>query len=77
MTLEAPRLDELEGTTGTHVVADLTLSGLLKRFGVTYAIGAYNVMDQRYSYPVSLAYLSRTMLQNGRTFLADIKVAYP
>ncbi len=77
VTLEAPRLDELEGTTGTHVVADLTLSGLLKRFGVTYAIGAYNVMDQRYSYPVSLAYLSRTMLQNGRTFLADIKVAYP
>jgi outer membrane receptor protein involved in Fe transport len=77
MTLEAPRLDEQEIATDTHVIADLTLSGLVRRFGVTYTVGAYNLADQRYSYPVSLAYLSRTMLQNGRTFLADLKVAWP
>jgi outer membrane receptor protein involved in Fe transport len=76
-TLEAPRLDEQELATGTHVIADLTLSGSVKRFGVSYTVGAYNVTDARYAYPVSLAYLSRTMLQNGRTFLADLKVTWP
>lgn len=77
MTLEAPRLDEQGLSTGTHVVADLTVSGQVKRFGLTYAMGAYNLLDQRYSYPVSLSYLSRTMLQNGRTLMVDLKVAYP
>jgi outer membrane receptor protein involved in Fe transport len=77
ITLEAPRLDEYGQTTATHVIADLAVSGTLKRFGVSYAFGVYNVLDQRYDYPVSISYLSSTMQQNGRTFLGDLKVAYP
>jgi outer membrane receptor protein involved in Fe transport len=77
ITLEAPRLDETGESTDTHAVADLTVSGSVKRYGVSYVFGAYNLTDQRYFYPVTLGYLSRTMLQNGRTILADIKVAYP
>lgn len=79
VTLEAPRRisSSSEDTTPTTLVADLVLSGQVKRFGVTYAAGLYNVMDTRYSYPVADTYLSRTLPQNGRTFLADIKVTYP
>jgi len=79
VTLESPRRIAIdsEETTPTAVVGDLTLSGNVKRFGVTYVLGVYNVTDARYSYPVADTYLSRTMPQNGRTFLADIKVAYP
>ena len=79
ITLEAPRRVSLdrEDTTPTAVIGDLTLSGNLKRFGVAYALGVYNLADTRYAYPVSETYLSRTMPQNGRTFLADIKVTYP
>ena len=58
-------------------MADLTLSGLVKRFGLAYVIGMYNVFDARFSYPVAETSASRTLLQNGRTFLADLKVTYP
>jgi outer membrane receptor for ferrienterochelin and colicin len=79
VTLEAPR--RIDGThtdtTPASAVADLTLSGNLKRFGVAYVLGLYNVMDTRYAYPVAETYLSRTIPQNGRTFLADVKVTYP
>ena len=79
VTLEAPRrIDSTHNdTTPVSAVADLTLSGNLKRFGVAYVLGLYNVMDTRYAYPVAETYLSRTIPQNGRTVLADIKVAYP
>ncbi|APR80285.1 TonB-dependent receptor [Minicystis rosea] len=79
ITLEAPRRISADSTetTPTAVVADVTLSGNIKRFGVQYVLGVYNVADSRYSYPVADTYLSRTMPQNGRTFLADIKVTYP
>ncbi len=78
-TLEAPRrLDQLSNdTTRPAIIADLTLSGGIKKYGINYTIGMYNVLDARYYYPVSDAYRSRTMIQNGRTFLADITVAYP
>jgi outer membrane receptor protein involved in Fe transport len=79
VTLEAPRRISVdrEEETPTAVLADLTLSGNVKRFGVQYVLGVYNVGDARYAYPVADTYLSRTMPQNGRTFLADIKVTYP
>ncbi len=78
-TYEAPRRIRLgsDELTRGALVADLTLSGNVKRFGVAYVIGMYNVFDSRFSYPVAESSASRTLLQNGRTFLADLKLTYP
>lgn len=79
VTLEAPRRvsyvsDEL---TRPAAVADLTLSGQVKRFGVGYTVGVYNVIDTRYNLPITETYFSRLSPQNGRTFLANVTVQYP
>ncbi len=78
-TYEAPRRVSLgsDEVTRGAIVADLTLSGNVKRFGVYYVIGMYNVFDARYQNPVAETNASRTLLQNGRTFLADLKFTYP
>jgi outer membrane receptor for ferrienterochelin and colicin len=78
-TYEAPRRISLgsDEVTRGAIVADLTLSGNVKRFGVYYVIGMYNVFDSRYQNPVAETNSSRTLLQNGRTFLADLKFTYP
>jgi outer membrane receptor for ferrienterochelin and colicins len=78
-TLEAPRrIDQTsDDLTRLAVVADLTVSGAVKRFGLSYVLGVYNVLDARYENPVSLVYLSRTVRQTGRTFLANVTVTYP
>jgi hypothetical protein len=88
VTLEAPR--RITGSTDptqqspnttvntpTAVVADLTASGNIKRFGIGYVFGVYNVTDSHYVYPVTSTYLSSVMRQPGRTFLGDITVTYP
>ena len=91
ITLEAPRrinfpasgttapaaLANSNVTTPPSAVADLTASGNIKRFGIGYVFGVYNVTDSRYVYPVSPSYLSSVMQQPGRTFLGDITVRYP
>jgi len=66
-----------EETTSPVFLGDVTVSGYLRRFGVRYTLGMYNVGDFRWSAPVTLSFLSRTMVQNGRTFLADLLFTYP
>jgi hypothetical protein len=88
ITMEAPR--RIAGSTdpGSQqpsttadtpwaAVADLVASGNLKTFGVTYALGVYNVMDSKYVYPVSPSYLSSTLQQPGRTFVGDVTFTWP
>jgi outer membrane receptor for ferrienterochelin and colicins len=79
LTLEAPRRISTDSnlTTPAAVVGDLTVSGNLKRFGVGYMLGMYNVMDSKYVYPVSPANASQVLQQPGRTFVGDITVAWP
>ncbi|HZF54380.1 MAG TPA: TonB-dependent receptor [Polyangiaceae bacterium] len=80
MTLEAPRrirYESEETTTQTGVVVDATLSGDIRRFGVHYTFGVYNITDFRYSVPVTDTFRSRTIPQNGRTFLLDFLITYP
>ena len=78
-TYEAPRRISLgsDEVTRGAVVADLTLSGNVKRFGLYYVIGMYNVFDAGFAYPVADGNASQTLRQNGRTFLADLKFTYP
>ncbi|MDI1475194.1 TonB-dependent receptor [Polyangium sp. y55x31] len=76
MTLEAPRLLVGGGATGTQVVADLTVSGEVKPYGIRYVVGVYNIADRRVLVPVTDTFQSRTMPQNGRTFLVDLVGTY-
>lgn len=76
-TVEAPRLLDGGDSTPMGVVADLTLSGELKSYGLRYVVGVYNVADRRYSTPVTGTFSSRTMPQNGRTFLVDFTGTFP
>lgn len=76
-TVDAPRLLEDATSTSWGGVADLTLSGELKSYGLRYVVGVYNLADRRYSAPVTGTFLSRTMPQNGRTFLVDLTGTFP
>lgn len=74
LTLEAPRRISLDSsdTTGTALIADATVSGTLRDYGLHYTVGVYNLADVRYLVPVSSTFLSPTMPQNGRTFRLNL-----
>ena len=74
LTLEAPRRISLDSpdTTSTALVADATISGTLRDYGLHYTVGVYNLADVRWQVPVSTTFASPTMPQNGRTFLLDV-----
>lgn len=87
--LEAPRRISMESReelvmrgldpdnqTRPAIVADLVLSGTVQRYGLRYALGLYNLLDWRYEVPISSVYASRTMVQNGRTLLFDVRVNF-
>ena len=78
-TLEAPRRIDTEtsDTTPTAVILDATVSGSVNRFGIRYTLGVYNLTGWHYALPVTENFLSRTMPQNGRTFLLDVMTAVP
>ncbi len=78
-TLEAPRRIDAEtsDTTPTAVVVDATISGAASRIGLRYTLGVYNLTGWKYALPVTENFLSRTMPQNGRTFLLDLMGTYP
>lgn len=83
VTLEGIRYDRYEndgdpaqGKTNAAVIWDLILSGREERWGLGYSIGAYNVGDWRYSFPVSGEFTQRAVQQNGRTFLASADITF-
>jgi outer membrane receptor protein involved in Fe transport len=82
LTLEGARYDRYElttdlpqGKTSAAVIWDVVLTGRAERLGLAYSLGAYNLADWKYSLPVSAEFTQRTMLQNGRTFLASIELS--
>ena len=78
-TLEAPRRIGLDSDVQTDaaVITDVTLSGLVARYGVRYVFGVYNLFDWKHEVPVADSFASRTISQNGRTFLFDLLLNYP
>jgi outer membrane receptor for ferrienterochelin and colicin len=79
VSYEAPRRISLDGpgTTDAALYIDATLSGTVKQFGLHYTFGVYNLADQQTAVPVSSAYLSRVMPQNGRTILFNVSANLP
>lgn len=77
--VEAPRRVSYSSdeTTRFAALGDLTLSGNVKKFGVGYVIGVYNIADTRFNLPITETYFSRLSPQNGRTFLANVNITYP
>jgi outer membrane receptor protein involved in Fe transport len=79
VTLEAPRrlspdTDEL---TQTEVIADATISGEARPFGLRYVVGVYNIADRRVDVPVADTFRVSKSPQNGRTFLLEVVGTYP
>lgn len=81
ISMESPRRIDVvsNDTTQAVLLADLSLSGAIKRFGLEYSIAVYNIGDWRYSLPTLPAMFTdtRVIAQSGRTFLADVRVSYP
>ena len=64
-------------TTHAAAVLDATISGFLRDYGLRYTVGVYNVTDWRFEVPVTETFASRTIPQNGRTFLIDLLATFP
>jgi outer membrane receptor protein involved in Fe transport len=64
--------DPAQGTTDPGVVWDLVFSGDIELLRVHYAVGAYNIADWKYDVVPSGEFTQRTIVQNGRTFLASL-----
>jgi outer membrane receptor for ferrienterochelin and colicins len=66
--------DPEQQKVGGAAVWDLVFSGEADRVSLHYSIGVYNVLDTRWSVPVSGEYRMRTIPQNGRTLYASLSV---
>lgn len=58
--------------TRAAVVWDLVFSGQVESAGLRWNFGVYNLLDARWSAPVSGEHRQRTILQNGRTIYASL-----
>ena len=83
LSIEGPRYDRFElasdppqERSGAAAIWDLILSGEEMRHGASYAIGVYNLFDWRYRLPLSREFSQRRLIQNGRTALATLRVAF-
>lgn len=78
-TLEAPRRIRLDSddVTPAGVILDAAVSGEVRAAGIRYTVGIYNIAGFQAQLPVTETFLSRTMTQNGRTFLLDVMATYP
>lgn len=83
LSIEGPRpdlnekaTDAPQGETDPGVIWDLVLSGEVERMGLRYNLGIYNAMDWRYGVAPSGEFRQRQVIQNGRTALASITLAF-
>lgn len=71
-----PTLAPPQGTTDAGLIWDLVFSGEVERMGIRYAVGAYNLTNWKYDTVPSGEFTQRTIVQNGRTFLASLSLTY-
>lgn len=58
------------------IVGDLVFTGEIDKLNARYSVGVYNVADSRYESAPSREYRQRFILQNGRSFLANVAVSF-
>lgn len=84
VSVEGPRFDSFTSATDAEpqlqsrfgIVGDLVFSGEIDKLNARYSVGVYNVADSRYETAPSREYRQRFILQNGRTFLANVAVSF-
>ena len=84
LSLEGPRFDRhdevadpvAQRKTNGAVIWDFVFSGQETKWGLSYAVGVYNVFDWRYATPLSAEFRQRALVQNGRTLLASANVTF-
>ena len=84
VSVEGPRFDSFTGTTDTEpqlksrfgILGDLVFTGEVERLNARYSVGVYNLADSRYETAPSREYRQRFILQNGRSFLANVAVSF-
>jgi len=84
VSVEGPRFDSFTTSTDTEpqlqsrfgLIGDLVFSGEIDKLNARYSVGVYNVADSRYEAAPSREYRQRFILQNGRTFLANVAVSF-
>lgn len=85
LSFEGPRWDRndrasdpAQQRTDPGLILDLVASGRVQRYGLRYAVGAYNVFDWRYAVPLSREYSDRltAMPQSGRTLLVSVSAEF-
>lgn len=84
VSVEGPRFDSFTGRADTEpqlssrvgVIGDLVFTGEIERYYARYSVGVYNVADSRYEAAPSREYRQRFILQNGRTFLANVSFSF-
>ncbi len=84
VSVEGPRFDSFTGTTDTEpqlksrvgILGDLVFTGEIERLNARYSVGVYNLADSRYETAPSREYRQRFILQNGRSFLANVTVSF-
>ena len=83
LSIEGPRPDRNENPTDppqlktdTGVVWDIVLSGEIEKMGIHYNIGIYNALDWKYGIIPSTEFAQRQIIQNGRTFLANVAMSF-
>ena len=65
--------------TDPALVWDVVVSGTEARIGaatIRYNVGLYNLLDWRYSVPVSPEFRQTVLVQNGRTFLFNLSATF-
>jgi outer membrane receptor protein involved in Fe transport len=65
-----------QGTTDSGVIWDLMLTGALDRFGASYALGLYNLMNWQYDTVPSTEFTQRTIRQRPRSVVASMSVKF-
>ena len=63
-------------STDSGVIWDLMLTGALDRFGASYALGLYNLMNWQYDTVPSTEFTQRTIRQRPRSVVASMSLKF-
>jgi outer membrane receptor protein involved in Fe transport len=76
VSFESGRLDRGGESTEWLVLWDATLSAELEQLGMTFSLGARNLLDWRYALPVGEDIESMRLAQAGRSVFAELRLKY-
>lgn len=76
LAVESGRRDREGNTTDVPILWDLSLTGDIAAFRLSYAVGVRNLLDWRVEHPVGEDIAESVLKQRGRTLFADLRWSY-